>query len=74
MPAVGEALARLLDNPKAVNRHPAAVKVLGALLEKLRSASRVVGAEAWQWYEHCRAEMTPRELEKLPGNPPPDRE
>jgi hypothetical protein len=50
------------------------VKVLGALLEKLRSASRVVGAEAWQWYEHCRAEMTPRELEKLPGTPPPDRE
>jgi hypothetical protein len=35
MPAVGEAVARLLDNPKAVNRHPAAAKVLGALLEKL---------------------------------------
>lgn len=32
------ALARILDNPKAVNQHPAA-KVLSALLDKLRSAS-----------------------------------
>ena len=39
MHAVGEALARLLDNPKAVNQHPAAAKVLAALLEKLRSVS-----------------------------------
>jgi hypothetical protein len=29
----------LLDNPKAINQQPAAAKVLGALLEKLRSAS-----------------------------------
>jgi hypothetical protein len=33
------ALARILDNPKAVNQHPAAAKVLSALLDKLRSAS-----------------------------------
>jgi hypothetical protein len=33
------ALARLLDNPKAVNQQPAAAKVLAALLDKLRSAS-----------------------------------
>jgi hypothetical protein len=33
------ALARILDNPKAVSQQPAAAKVLGALLEKLRSAS-----------------------------------
>ena len=33
------ALARIMDNPKAVNQQPAAAKVLGALLDKLRSAS-----------------------------------
>jgi hypothetical protein len=33
------ALARVLDNPRAVSQHPAAAKVLAALLEKLRSAS-----------------------------------
>ena len=33
------ALARILDNPKAVNQQPSAAKVLGALLENLRSAS-----------------------------------
>ena len=33
------ALARILDNPKAINQQPAAAKVLAALLEKLRSAS-----------------------------------
>jgi hypothetical protein len=32
------ALARIMDNPKAVNQQPAAAKVLGALLDKLRSA------------------------------------
>ena len=32
-------MARLLDNPKAVNQQPAAAKVLAALLDKLRSAS-----------------------------------
>jgi hypothetical protein len=32
-------LARVLDNPRTVNQHPAAAKVLAALLEKLRSAS-----------------------------------
>ena len=32
------ALARILDNPKAINQQPAAAKVLAAL-EKLRSAS-----------------------------------
>ena len=32
-------MARLLDNPKAVNQQPAAAKVLAALLEKLHSAS-----------------------------------
>jgi hypothetical protein len=39
MPAVGEAMARLLDNPKAINQHLAAAKVLAAMLDKLRSAS-----------------------------------
>jgi hypothetical protein len=33
------ALARIMDNPKAVNQQPAAAKVLAALLEKLHSAS-----------------------------------
>lgn len=33
------ALARILDNPKAINQQPAAAKVLAALLEKLRAAS-----------------------------------
>jgi hypothetical protein len=33
------ALARILDNPKALNQQPAAAKVLAALLESLRSAS-----------------------------------
>jgi hypothetical protein len=33
------AMARLLDNPRAVATQPAAAKVLAALLDKLRSAS-----------------------------------
>jgi hypothetical protein len=33
------ALARILDNPRAVNQQPAAAKVLAALLDKLHSAS-----------------------------------
>jgi hypothetical protein len=33
------ALARVLDNPKAVNQQPAAAKMLATLLDKLRSAS-----------------------------------
>ena len=33
------ALARILDKPKAVNQQPAAAKVLGTRLDKLRSAS-----------------------------------
>ena len=37
--AAAMALARLMDNPRAVSTQPAAAKVLGALLEKLRSAS-----------------------------------
>ena len=32
-------MARLLDNPKAVNQQPAAAKALAALLDKLHSAS-----------------------------------
>jgi hypothetical protein len=32
-------LARLLDNPKAINQKPAAAKVLASLLDKLASAS-----------------------------------
>jgi hypothetical protein len=32
-------VARVLDNPKAVNQHAAAARVLSALLDKLRSAS-----------------------------------
>ena len=36
---VALAMARLLDNPKAVNQQPAAAKVLAAMLEKLHSAS-----------------------------------
>jgi hypothetical protein len=34
----GTAMARILDNPKALNQQPAA-KVLAGLLDKLRSAS-----------------------------------
>jgi hypothetical protein len=33
------AMARILDNPKAVNQQPAAAKVLAALLDKLHSVS-----------------------------------
>jgi hypothetical protein len=33
------ALARIMDNPKAVNQQPAAAKVLAALLEKMFSSS-----------------------------------
>jgi hypothetical protein len=33
------ALARIMDNPKALNQQGAAAKVLAALLDKLRSAS-----------------------------------
>jgi hypothetical protein len=33
------ALARIMDNPKAVNQQPAAAKVLAVMLDKLRSAS-----------------------------------
>lgn len=32
-------VARILDNPRAINQQPAATKVLVSLLEKLRSAS-----------------------------------
>ena len=32
------AIARILDNPKAVSSHPPAAKVLASLLDKLRSA------------------------------------
>jgi hypothetical protein len=32
------ALARILDNPKAVNQQPVAAKALATLLDKLRSA------------------------------------
>jgi hypothetical protein len=32
-------MARLMDNPKAVNQQPAAAKVLGAVLDRLRAAS-----------------------------------
>ena len=37
--AAALALARVLDNPKAVSSQPAAAKVLAVLLDKLRSAS-----------------------------------
>jgi hypothetical protein len=33
------AVARVLDNPRAVSSHPAAAKVLASLLDKLRAAS-----------------------------------
>jgi hypothetical protein len=36
---VAFALARILDNPRAVSSHPAAARVLASLLDKLRSAS-----------------------------------
>lgn len=32
-------IARLMDNPRAINQQPAAAKVLISMLEKLRSAS-----------------------------------
>jgi hypothetical protein len=34
------ALARILDNPKAVNQQPAAAKVLASLLDKLRTPAQ----------------------------------
>ena len=34
------AMARILDNPKAVNQQPAAAKVLASLLDKLHQAGR----------------------------------
>lgn len=37
--ATALALARIMDNPRAVNQKPAAAKVLAALLDKLHSAS-----------------------------------
>ena len=37
--AAALALARLLDNPKAVNQQPAAAKTLASLLDKLWSVS-----------------------------------
>jgi hypothetical protein len=37
--AAALALARVMDEPRAVNQQPAAAKVLAALLEKLHSAS-----------------------------------
>jgi hypothetical protein len=33
------AMARLMDNPKAINQQPAAAKTLASLLEKLHSTS-----------------------------------
>ena len=36
---VALALARIMDNPRAVNQQPAAAKVLGTVLEKLRGVS-----------------------------------
>jgi hypothetical protein len=39
--AIALAMARILDNPKAVNQQPAAAKVLASLLDKLcQSAAR----------------------------------
>jgi hypothetical protein len=37
--AAALALARILDNPKAVSTQPAAAKILAVLLEKLSAAS-----------------------------------
>ena len=37
--AAALAVARILDNPRAINQQPAAAKVLISMLEKLRSAS-----------------------------------
>ena len=43
------ALARIIDNPKAVNQQPAAAKALAGFLEKLlRSASARVAGAAWR--------------------------
>jgi hypothetical protein len=41
--ATALALARILDNPKAISTQPAAAAKLAALLEKLRSASALSG-------------------------------
>jgi hypothetical protein len=37
--AAALAMARIMDNPKAVSSQPSAAKVLASLLDKLRSAS-----------------------------------
>jgi hypothetical protein len=42
------ALARILDNPRAVSSQPPAAKVLAALLDKLRSASARGLAAGWR--------------------------
>jgi hypothetical protein len=39
MARILDAMARILDNPTAVGQQPAAAKVLGTMLDKLRSAS-----------------------------------
>jgi len=41
---VALALARPMDNPRAVSSKPAAAKVLASLLDRLR------GIEAWPWW------------------------
>jgi hypothetical protein len=43
------ALARILDNPRAVSSQPAAAKVLAALLDKLHRWGRRVVAAGWRW-------------------------
>jgi hypothetical protein len=52
---VARAMARILDNPKAVNQQPAAAKVLAGLLDKLRWCQHAVAAgvagsdDDWDW-------------------------
>ncbi len=46
---VSLALARIMDNPRAVNQQPAAAKVLAGLLDKVCAGSARVVAAIWRW-------------------------
>ena len=43
------ALARLLDNPRAISQQAAAAKVLATLLDKLHQAGRPVAEATSRW-------------------------
>jgi hypothetical protein len=56
------AVARVLDNPRAVNQHAAAAKVLSALLDKLHAASAHGRRERLAMVRAMASATTPREV------------